>query len=278
MSKTLIQNAKVYDGTGNKAFLADVLIDGERIGRIGAIPPEEGWEVVDAKGKALSPGFINTHSHMELEIIKHPSLDSVIQQGITTEILGQDGSSVAPLTDSLVQELADNMAPLAGTLDTPYPWRSFGDYMRIAADHKPAARFEVRIQTLHRFRSHAAQLKVSLILSFQRKRRKIEHRVCTSYMFQCFELFDGFVRNIFIRRFLFTHTAAVAVHHTVTGFSRDSEPCRAAVKFHLFIHRLLQSQTEGDHDDDGRRPDHHAEDRQECPQFPPLKAACAHPQ
>ncbi len=142
MSKTLIQNAKVYDGTGNKAFLADVLIDGERIGRIGAIPPEEGWEVVDAKGKALSPGFINTHSHMELEIIKHPSLDSVIQQGITTEILGQDGSSVAPLTDSLVQELADNMAPLAGTLDTPYPWRSFGDYMRIAADHKPAARFE----------------------------------------------------------------------------------------------------------------------------------------
>ena len=43
MSKTLIQNAKVYDGTGNKAFLADVLIDGERIGRIGAITHEEGW-------------------------------------------------------------------------------------------------------------------------------------------------------------------------------------------------------------------------------------------
>lgn len=142
MSSTLIKNAKVYDGTGNKAFMADVLIEGQTIKKIGAIPAQEGWEVVDAGGLALSPGFINTHSHMELEIIKNPSLDSVIQQGITTEILGQDGSSVAPLTDELVQELADNMAPLAGTLDRPYSWRSFGEYMKEAADHKPAARFE----------------------------------------------------------------------------------------------------------------------------------------
>ena len=82
-------------------------------------------EVVEAEGLALSPGFINTHSHMELEIIKHPAMRSVIEQGITTECLGQDGSSVAPLTDDLVQELADNMAPLAGILDSPYPWRSF---------------------------------------------------------------------------------------------------------------------------------------------------------
>lgn len=78
---------------------------------------------------------------MELEIIKHPEMASVIQQGITTEALGQDGSSVAPLTDELVKEIADNMAPLAGRLDGPYPWRSFGEYLEYAKQAHPAARF-----------------------------------------------------------------------------------------------------------------------------------------
>lgn len=142
MIRTLIKDAIIYDGSGSKPFIADVLIDGKNISKIGTIKEENDCQVVDATGLALSPGFINTHSHMELEIFKHPELESVIQQGITTEILGQDGSSVAPLTDDIVQELADNMAPLAGTLDTSYAWRSFADYMKQAARQKPAVRFE----------------------------------------------------------------------------------------------------------------------------------------
>lgn len=142
MSGLLIKNAHVYDGTGSKPFYADVLVEDTKIKKIGLrLDPRKGDEVVDAQGKVLCPGFINTHSHMELEIIKHPALRPVIGQGITTEVLGQDGSSVAPLTDDLVQELADNMAPLAGTLNRPYPWRSFGEYMEAAAQAKPAARF-----------------------------------------------------------------------------------------------------------------------------------------
>lgn len=142
MKKILIRNARVYDGTGKRPFSADVLVGGEKIKQIAlTIPAEPGWEVVDAEGLALSPGFINTHSHMELEIIKHPEMASVIQQGITTEALGQDGSSVAPLTDELVKEIADNMAPLAGRLDGPYPWRSFREYLEYAKQAHPAARF-----------------------------------------------------------------------------------------------------------------------------------------
>ena len=141
MKETLIKNALVYDGTGAKPFYSDVLISGTKIARIGRIPAEDHYEVVDANGLALSPGFINTHSHMELEIIRDPRLHQVIDQGITTEVLGQDGSSVAPLTDDLVQELADNMAPLAGTIPGPYTWRSFSDYMNVVEEMKPAARF-----------------------------------------------------------------------------------------------------------------------------------------
>lgn len=141
MKKTLIRNATVYDGTGCKPFHADVLIDGPVIAQIGVIPPQSDWEVVDAAGLALAPGFINTHSHNELELIRNPALPQVVQQGITTEVLGQDGSSVAPLTDDLVQELADNMAPLAGTIPGPYTWRSFADYEQTVENAHPSARF-----------------------------------------------------------------------------------------------------------------------------------------
>ena len=141
MKDTLIKNALVYDGTGAKPFYSDVLIHGTKIAKIGRIPAADGCEVVEANGLALSPGFINTHSHMELEIIRDPRLHQVIDQGITTEVLGQDGSSVAPLTDDLVQELADNMAPLAGTIPGPYTWRTFSDYMNVVEEMKPAARF-----------------------------------------------------------------------------------------------------------------------------------------
>ena len=153
MKKTLIQNATIYDGTGAKPFKADVAVSGDVIERVGRIGAEEGYdEVINAEGLALSPGFINTHSHMELEILRDPALHQVVDQGITTEVLGQDGSSVAPLTDELVQELADNMAPLAGTIPTPYTWRSFADYMKTVEKMKPAAFLFIRPKAL----SHAS--------------------------------------------------------------------------------------------------------------------------
>ncbi len=142
MDRTLIKNALIYDGTGERPFYSDLLIEGSKIKRIAyKIDEQPGDEIIDAAGKALCPGFINTHSHMELEIIRDPELRSVIGQGITTEVLGQDGSSVAPLTDELAEELADNMAPLAGRLGKPYYWRSFAEYEQAAADAKPQARF-----------------------------------------------------------------------------------------------------------------------------------------
>jgi len=141
MNRTLIKNATIYDGSGCRPFQGDVLLEDTVIRRVShSIDAPSGTEVIDATGRALSPGFINTHSHMELELLKHPAMRPVIGQGITTECLGQDGSSVAPLTDALVQELADNMAPLAGTIDKPYPWRSFREYLDAAAAVKPASR------------------------------------------------------------------------------------------------------------------------------------------
>ena len=118
MAKTVIKNAVIYDGSGERPFRGDVLMENGLIAQIGSVDSAGADQMVDAGGLALSPGFINTHSHMEFAPFKTPDMPASISQGITTEVLGQDGSSVAPLTDDLVQELADNMAPLAGTL--PY--------------------------------------------------------------------------------------------------------------------------------------------------------------
>lgn len=141
--KILIRNGTIIDGSGSIPFKGDLLLDHGHIAAMEhKLPLMENVKVLDATHLVVTPGFINTHSHMELEVLKNPKLPSVIQQGITTEVLGQDGSSVAPLHDGILSELTDNMAPLCGTWDRPYPWRSFAEYMSAVAAAHPSPRME----------------------------------------------------------------------------------------------------------------------------------------
>lgn len=126
----LIKKAVVYDGMGGKPYVADVMTEGCKIKKVAhEIEAKDGYEVIDASGLALAPGIIDTHSHSDLEVFRNKDMMHVIRQGITTEVTGQDGSSVAPLTDDLTEELADNMAPLSGVIDKPYWWRSTSEYI-----------------------------------------------------------------------------------------------------------------------------------------------------
>ena len=88
MSKTLIKNAKIYDGSGAPAFLGDVLIEGERILQIGeSLPVEADAEVLDLEGLSLAPGFIDAHSHNDWFALRKEPLNyfaPFIKQGITT--------------------------------------------------------------------------------------------------------------------------------------------------------------------------------------------------
>ena len=95
--ETLITNAVIVDGTGGSSVIGSVRIAGDRIVAVGALTPREADTVIDAGGLVLAPGFIDTHSHADERILSQRDAGPKITQGITTVVVGQDGSSPYPL-------------------------------------------------------------------------------------------------------------------------------------------------------------------------------------
>ena len=96
MFDVLIAGGTVIDGTGRPAYRADVGIEGEKFGAIGDLSQAQARRVIDATGHAVSPGFIDTHVHSDAVLLIDGQHPQGIRQGITTEILGQDGLSYVP--------------------------------------------------------------------------------------------------------------------------------------------------------------------------------------
>ena len=98
MFDVIIIGGTVIDGTGAPGFPADVGIIGERIEAVGNLRHSEARKVIDATGLVVCPGFIDTHAHSDGVLLVDPQHAAGLRQGITTEILGQDGLSYAPLS------------------------------------------------------------------------------------------------------------------------------------------------------------------------------------
>lgn len=94
---TLIVNASIVDGTGSPARRGAVRVAGDRIAEVGELTPRPGDRTVDAGGLVLAPGFIDTHSHHAGGLFEALDAPAVVSQGITTIVVGQDGSSDVPL-------------------------------------------------------------------------------------------------------------------------------------------------------------------------------------
>ncbi|GAA3869354.1 D-aminoacylase [Saccharothrix violaceirubra] len=124
----VFNGALVVDGTGATGRRADVGVHDGRIADIG--PRLSGRRTVDADGLVLAPGFIDMHSHSDLQLLAAPEHLAKVSQGVTTEVLGQDGLSYAPVDDAVLAALR---AQLAGWNDDPagfdWDWRSVGDYL-----------------------------------------------------------------------------------------------------------------------------------------------------
>ncbi|HEY0094061.1 MAG TPA: amidohydrolase family protein, partial [Archangium sp.] len=92
----LVQGGTVYDGTGAPGVAADVGIAGGRIVAVGALAGAGARTLIDARGLAVAPGFIDFHSHADGTLFDDPNAESVLRQGVTTVVAGQDGFSRAP--------------------------------------------------------------------------------------------------------------------------------------------------------------------------------------
>ncbi|MCP4177131.1 MAG: D-aminoacylase [bacterium] len=92
---TLIYNILVYDGTGKKPFISDIGIKGDIIVDIGNLD-RRAKSIIDGTGLAVSPGFIDIHTHDEYAAIQNPNMDFKIMQGVTTSIVGNCGFGIAP--------------------------------------------------------------------------------------------------------------------------------------------------------------------------------------
>jgi len=126
MLDLVIKGGLVIDGTGKAGYLADV---GIREGKIAAIDRSmnlSGEKTLDAKGMVVAPGFIDIHSHTDRSITKHPNAGSSLLQGITTEISGMCGSSMAPLTEKSI-EVFKRLAKAKGVKEIR--WRSVGEFL-----------------------------------------------------------------------------------------------------------------------------------------------------
>jgi len=142
----LIQNGSVLDGTGAEAFSADVGIIGERIAAIGDLSKAEATQTIDATGKMVCPGFIDAHSHSDAYLLIEPRASSKVFQGITTEVCGNCGASVAP-------RLGGAQLP-SDWQDKPFPgtWSTVAEYLKLFEQVKPAVNEALLIghNTLHR--------------------------------------------------------------------------------------------------------------------------------
>lgn len=113
----LIHNIWVIDGTGTTARKAAVRIQGNKIIAVGALKPLPGEVLVDGGGKTLTPGFIDTHSHLQGSLRTKPEAIAALNQGVTTIVSGQDGegSWIDSLRSRLLlQTIAVNIATYTG--------------------------------------------------------------------------------------------------------------------------------------------------------------------
>lgn len=108
----LIKNGTIIDGTGKDKYLADIGIVDEKIVEIGILKDAKARKIIDAQGKYVAPGFIDSHSHGDQTMLVWPQNENYIMQGVTTIIAGNCGFSPAPIKDVYQFNLWESKAML----------------------------------------------------------------------------------------------------------------------------------------------------------------------
>ncbi len=139
----IIRRGLIVDGTGAEPTIGDVAIDGDTIVAVGVVDGEATREI-DAEGHAITPGFIDLHTHLDAQVGWDPALTPVVWHGVTTALIGNCGVTFAPCKPQDRKVLADMMEsvediPSKTILEgLPWDWESYGEYLDSVEGLEPA--------------------------------------------------------------------------------------------------------------------------------------------
>lgn len=138
----VIRNGTIVDGTGAEPYQADIAIDGDAISVIGKVE-DRGDREIEADGMAVTPGFVDLHTHLDAQIGWDPMMTSVTWHGVTTALLGNCGVTFAPCKPkdreflAGMMETVENIPKDAILSGLPWDWESYGGYLDSIEALKP---------------------------------------------------------------------------------------------------------------------------------------------
>ena len=123
----LIRGGLIYDGSGGEPFIGDIGVTGDKITYQGPSRGTEAETIIDAEGLAVTPGFIDTHSHSDFTLVADPRAEGKLCQGITTEVEGNCGMSAAPLFHKAFEKREEDLRELGIT----QRWSTLKEYFAL---------------------------------------------------------------------------------------------------------------------------------------------------
>ncbi len=129
MFDLIIRGGRVIDGSGGPWYYGDVGLQGDRIAAIGRLEPAQASLTIDATGLVICPGFIDMHTHSDIMILAKPRHEAKVMQGVTTDLLGLDGLSYAPLSPDNLRMMRRYLAGLNGNPNISWNWNTVAEFL-----------------------------------------------------------------------------------------------------------------------------------------------------
>ena len=130
----VLANGKIVDGSGNPWFWGDLAVQGGRIAVIATPGTLLGSRTIDVGGRYITPGFIDIHTHSDLSILINRRAESMVRQGVTTNVIGNCGMSPAPVDSAHLEAIRSYWEPEALMEGVSWEWRDFASYLKAIQD------------------------------------------------------------------------------------------------------------------------------------------------
>ncbi|MEM3699685.1 MAG: D-aminoacylase [Candidatus Bathyarchaeia archaeon] len=135
----IIKGGVIVDGTGAPSFKGDIGIKDENIAKIGDLSGVKAEKILNCEGLIVTPGFIDIHNHSDIDILAIPTADNYIMQGVTTIVVGNCGSTCAPLSEKNKDLLIKSLPSYAKELQVD--WKTFKEYLERVEKVSPSINF-----------------------------------------------------------------------------------------------------------------------------------------